>query len=33
VKPAATTKLQRNEIKALDIRSSETGRVLLAVRF
>jgi hypothetical protein len=33
VKPAATTKLQRNEIKALDIRSSETGRVLLAVQF
>ncbi|MEU8223425.1 zf-HC2 domain-containing protein [Kribbella sp. NPDC048915] len=33
VKPAATTKLRRNEISALDIRSSETGRVLLAVRF
>jgi hypothetical protein len=33
VKPAATTKLQRNEIKALDIRSSETGRILLAVEF
>lgn len=33
VKPAATTRLQRSEIKALDIRSSETGRVLLAVRF
>lgn len=33
VKPAATTKLQRNEIKALDIRSTETGRVLLAVQF
>ena len=33
VKPAATTKLQRNEIRALDIRSSETGRVLLGVRF
>ncbi|MFI6674959.1 anti-sigma factor family protein [Kribbella sp. NPDC050470] len=33
VKPAATTKLQRNEIKALDIRSSESGRVLLAVHF
>ncbi|TCC28078.1 anti-sigma factor family protein [Kribbella speibonae] len=33
VKPAATTKVQRNEIKALDIRSSESGRVLLAVRF
>jgi hypothetical protein len=33
VKPAATTKLQRSEIKALDIRSSESGRVLLAVRF
>lgn len=33
VTPAATTKLQRHEIRALDIRSSETGRVLLAVRF
>jgi Putative zinc-finger len=33
VKPAATTKLQRNEIQGLDIRSSETGRVLLAVQF
>lgn len=33
MKPAATTKLHRNEIKALDIRSSETGRVLLAVHF
>jgi hypothetical protein len=33
VKPAATTKLQRAEIRALDIRSSETGRVLLAVHF
>ncbi|HWD80158.1 MAG TPA: zf-HC2 domain-containing protein [Kribbella sp.] len=33
VKPAATTKLKRDEIQALDIRSSETGRVLLAVRF
>jgi hypothetical protein len=33
VKPAATTRLQRNEIQALDIRSSESGRVLLAVRF
>jgi hypothetical protein len=33
VKPAATTKLQRTEIKALDIRSSETGRILLAVHF
>jgi acyl-coenzyme A thioesterase PaaI-like protein len=33
VKPAATTKLRRNEIRALDIRSSETGRVLLAVHF
>jgi hypothetical protein len=33
VKPAATTKLQRSEIRALDIRSSETGRVLLAVHF
>ncbi|HEY3560283.1 MAG TPA: zf-HC2 domain-containing protein [Kribbella sp.] len=33
VKPAATTKLKRGEIQALDIRSSETGRVLLAVRF
>jgi hypothetical protein len=33
VKPAATTKLQRSEIRALDIRSSETGRVMLAVHF
>lgn len=33
VKPAATTKLRRTEIKALDIRSSESGRVLLAVHF
>jgi hypothetical protein len=33
VKPAATTKLRRSEIKALDIRSSETGRILLAVHF
>ncbi|MFF0338310.1 anti-sigma factor family protein [Kribbella sp. NPDC004875] len=33
VKPAATTKLQRSEIRGLDIRSSETGRVLLAVHF
>lgn len=33
VKPAATTKLQRNEIRALDIRSSESGRILLAVHF
>jgi Putative zinc-finger len=33
VKPAATTKLKRGEIRALDIRSSESGRVLLAVRF
>jgi hypothetical protein len=33
VKPAATTKLKRDQIQALDIRSSETGRVLLAVRF
>ena len=33
VKPAATTKLQRSEIQALDIRSSESGRVLLAVHF
>ncbi|TDD59238.1 anti-sigma factor [Kribbella antibiotica] len=33
VKPAATTKLQRGEIRALDIRSSETGRILLAVHF
>jgi hypothetical protein len=33
VKPTATTKLQRSEIRALDIRSSETGRVLLAVHF
>ncbi|GAB3937880.1 zf-HC2 domain-containing protein [Kribbella albertanoniae] len=33
VKPAATTKLRRNEISALDIRSSESGRILLAVHF
>jgi hypothetical protein len=33
VKPAATTKLHRSEIRALDIRSSETGRILLAVHF
>ncbi|HET6986349.1 MAG TPA: zf-HC2 domain-containing protein [Kribbella sp.] len=33
VKPAATTKLQRSEIRGLDIRSSESGRVLLAVQF
>ncbi|TCO33109.1 putative zinc finger protein [Kribbella steppae] len=33
VKPAATTKLQRNEIRGLDIRSSESGRILLAVHF
>ena len=33
VKPAATTKLQRAEIRALDIRSSESGRILLAVHF
>ena len=33
VKPAATTKLRRSEIKALDIRSSESGRILLAVHF
>jgi len=33
VKPAATTKLRREEIRALDIRSSETGRILLAVHF
>ena len=33
VKPAATTKLSRGDIRGLDIRSSETGRVLLAVQF
>ena len=33
VKPAATTKLHRDEIRALDIRSSESGRILLAVHF
>lgn len=33
VKPSATTKLHRSEIAALDIRSSETGRILLAVHF
>lgn len=33
VKPATTTKLHRNEIKTLDIRGSESGRILLAVHF
>lgn len=33
VRPAATTKLHRGEIRALDIRSSDTGRILLAVHF
>ncbi|TWD81392.1 putative zinc finger protein [Kribbella amoyensis] len=33
VKPAATTKLHRSEIASLDIRGSESGRVLLAVHF
>lgn len=33
VRPAATTKLHRAEIRALDIRSSDTGRILLAVHF
>ncbi|ADB29958.1 putative transmembrane anti-sigma factor [Kribbella flavida DSM 17836] len=33
VRPAATTKLHKSEIRALDIRSSDTGRILLAVQF
>lgn len=33
VKPATTTKLHRNQIKGLDIRGAESGRVLLAVSF
>lgn len=33
VKPATTTKLRRHQIKGLDIRSAESGRVLLAVSF
>ncbi|GAA1589096.1 zf-HC2 domain-containing protein [Kribbella sancticallisti] len=33
VKPATTTKLHRNQIKGLDIRGAESGRILLAVRF
>jgi hypothetical protein len=33
VKPATTTKLNRNQIKALDIRGAESGRILLAVHF
>ncbi len=33
VRPAATTKLHLAEIRALDIRSSDTGRILLAVHF
>ena len=33
VKPATTTKLNRNQIKALDIRGAESGRILLAVNF
>jgi hypothetical protein len=33
VKPATTTKLHRSQIKGLDIRGAESGRVLLAVNF
>ena len=33
VKPATTTKLHRDQIKRLDIRGAESGRVLLAVNF
>ncbi|WP_433015129.1 anti-sigma factor family protein [Kribbella sp. CA-294648] len=33
VKPATTTKLRRHQIKGLDIRGAESGRVLLAVSF
>ncbi|MEV8378454.1 zf-HC2 domain-containing protein [Kribbella sp. NPDC056861] len=33
VKPATTTKLHRNQIKGLDIRGAESGRVLLAINF
>lgn len=33
VKPATTTKLHRNQIKGLDIRGAESGRILLAVNF
>ncbi|MDX6262324.1 MAG: hypothetical protein QOH84_4012 [Kribbellaceae bacterium] len=33
VKPATTTKLHRDQIKGLDIRGAESGRVLLAVAF
>ncbi|MFI5712921.1 anti-sigma factor family protein [Kribbella sp. NPDC051620] len=33
VKPATTTKLRRDQIKGLDIRGAESGRVLLAVAF
>ncbi|NEA35003.1 zf-HC2 domain-containing protein [Streptomyces sp. SID13031] len=33
VKPATTTKLHRDQIKGLDIRGAESGRVLLAVNF
>lgn len=33
VKPATTTKLHRDQIKGLDIRGAESGRILLAVSF
>ena len=33
VKPATTTKLNRHQIKGLDIRGAESGRILLAVHF
>ncbi|WBQ04732.1 anti-sigma factor family protein [Kribbella sp. CA-293567] len=33
VKPATTTKLHRDQIKGLDIRGAESGRVLLAITF
>jgi hypothetical protein len=33
VKPATTTKLHRDQIRGLDIRGAESGRVLLAVHF
>lgn len=33
VKPTTTTKLHRGQIKGLDIRGAESGRILLAVNF
>ncbi len=33
VKPATTTKLHRHQIKGLDIRGAESGRILLAINF